>query len=607
MWRQHRLVLPLAGVLCFYLLLLIVAGLSGDFPLNDDWSYGEAVRTYLKCGRFVMPTVCAAGFLHVLWGALFCIVGNGFSYEVLRFSSVIASAIGMLSIYGACRTLGAARRDALFCSLVYAANPILVNITLSFMSDSTGLAAVSAFLCFFLMAIKRRSFVLLLASSLTLVVAICIRQSAVIFAPVAVVLAFAPSFIKSSPAAKANELLSRIFSVSTVLLPAALSSYLVDKWLMMREANGSLIVNHYGVAREGHKAFMQSLIAAPTESWPLVLAASGEVLCYLALFLLPVFFAWVIPVAVSVLRGFSRGRVLSPATTIGLVSSALALAPSAFLTITKRHLMMPFSENIWRVTSTGALGIMGITNPILRRGHKNLLTGVAYAHAFWLLSCFLSICAASIGNFKKRFAKRKNIPAHSADSPTQSDPAKTQLPALPAPILLRVSVIAFFLLSLGFLTVETLVRCMDRYYLIGLAPALLLVCLVAKYRRIKILSALSSLALLAYVVYSLFSAQDYMASNRARWAALGKLETDGVSFSDIDGGAEYNIVRDMKVYSSDYRGESPRRDWRWWPINGEEYVVSFSTIPDYALVREVSYYSLLTQSEHKIYVLQKAK
>lgn len=595
MRRQHRLLLPLAGVLCFYLLLAVVAGLSGDFPLNDDWSYGEAVRTYLKSGQFVMPTVCAAGFLHVLWGALFCAF-SGFSYEVLRFSSVVASAIGMLSIYGACRTLGSRRPDALFCSLVYAANPILVNITLSFMSDSTGLAAVSAFLCLFLMAVKRRSFALLLASSVTLVAAICIRQSAVIFAPVALVLAFTQASLKS-----------RIASVSTVILPALVSSYLVDKWLMMRQANGSLIVNHYGLAREGHRAFMQSLFAAPTESCPMVLAASGEVLCYLALFLLPLFFAWVIPVAVSVVRNFSQGRPLSPATIFGLLGCALALPVSAFLTITKRHLMMPFSENIWRVTSTGALGIMGITNPMLRRGHKNLLTGVAYAHAFWLLSCFLSICAASIGNFKKRFAKGKSSLVRSSASPTQLDPSKTQLPALPTPVLLRVSVIAFFLLSLGFLTVETLVRCMDRYYLIGLAPALLLICLVAKYRRIKILSSLSMLALLAYVVYSLFSAQDYMASNRARWAALGKLETDGVSFSDIDGGAEYNIVRDMKVYSSDYRGESPRRDWRWWPINGEEYVVSFSTIPDYALVREVSYYSLLTQSKHKIYVLQKAK
>lgn len=582
------------------MLLLVVAGLSGDFPLNDDWSYGEAVRTYLKSGQFVMPTVCAAGFLHVLWGALFCIVGNGFSYEVLRFSSVVASAIGMLSVYGACRTLGAARRGALFCSLVYAANPILVNITLSFMSDSTGLAAVSAFLCLFLLSIKRRSFALLLASSLTLVVAICIRQSAVIFAPVALLLTFTPAFLKSRQPSIISELASRILSVSTVLLPAVLSSYLVDKWLMTREANGSLIVNHYGIAREGHKAFMQSLIAAPTESWPMVLAASGEVLCYLALFLLPLFFAWVIPMAVSVVRGFSQGRALSPATTFGLLCSAPALALSSFLSIAKRHLLMPFSENIWRVTSTGALGIMGITNPILRRGHKNLLTGVAYAHAFWLLSCFLSICAASIGNFKKRFAKGKNIPA-------QSDPSKRVLPAFPTPVLLRVSVIAFFLLSLGFLTVETLVRCMDRYYLIGLAPALLLICLVAKYRRIKIFSALSTLALLVYVVYSLFSAQDYMASNRARWAAVGKLEADGVSFRDIDGGAEYNIVRDMKVYSSDYRGESPRRDWRWWPINGEEYIISFSTIPDYALVREVPYYSLLTQSEHKIYVLKKAK
>ena len=98
-----------------------------------------------------------------------------------------------------------------------------------------------------------------------------------------------------------------------------------------------------------------------------------------------------------------------------------------------------------------------------------------------------------------------------------------------------------------------------------------------------------------------------MAANRARWACIAKLEAKGLTYTDIDGGAEYNIVRNMKVYSSDYRGESPRRDWRWWPINGERYIVSFSTIPDYDLVDQADYYSLLTQSKHSVYVLKKAK
>lgn len=558
--------------------MAIVAGFSGNFPLNDDWSYGEAVRTFLSNGQFVMPTVCAAGFLHVLWGALFCSL-TGFSYEALRFSSVVASAIGMLSIYGACRTLGAKRQDSLFCCIVYAANPIMLNITLSFMSDSTGLAAISLFLFLFFRAVKERSYGRLCLSSLVLVAAICIRQSAVILAPAALLLAFVPSYLKIF-AAK-SETIGRGISVITVLVPALFASYLVDKWLMLREANGSLIVNHYGLARQGHQAFVQSLFNSPSESWPLVLAASGEVLSYLGLFLLPLFFAWMIPYVMACFKRRSANIFTA------FIAPLLILAPSAAVTILKRHLLMPFSENIWRVTSTGALGIMGITNPVLRRGLKNFLTGLAYAHAFWLLSCFLSLFCSSLRQLGKcgRLKKiRVSTHAH-----------------------LRLTVLLCFLLSLGFLTVETLVRCMDRYYLIGLAPALILVCLVGRYRRLKLVNSLSLFALVFFVLYSFVSAQDYMAANRARWACIAKLEAKGLTYTDIDGGAEYNIVRNMKVYSSDYRGESPRRDWRWWPINGERYIVSFSTIPDYDLVDQADYYSLLTQSKHSVYVLKKAK
>ncbi|HMY54765.1 MAG TPA: hypothetical protein PL112_07560, partial [Candidatus Obscuribacter sp.] len=135
-WRK---ILPLLVIAAFFALSVAVISPAGDFPLNDDWSYGEAVRTFLQTGKFVMPTVCAAGFLHILWGSLFCQLA-GFSYESLRWSSLVASLLGAWAFYLTLRSCRLRIREALFLSLLYAGNPIMINLAFGFMSDSTALA-----------------------------------------------------------------------------------------------------------------------------------------------------------------------------------------------------------------------------------------------------------------------------------------------------------------------------------------------------------------------------------------------------------------------------------------------------------------------------------
>ncbi len=67
---------------------LFVVNPIGDFPLNDDWSFGLAVKNLLQTGEFhptgwtSMPLIT-----QTLWGALFCLPG-GFSFNALRFSTL---------------------------------------------------------------------------------------------------------------------------------------------------------------------------------------------------------------------------------------------------------------------------------------------------------------------------------------------------------------------------------------------------------------------------------------------------------------------------------------------------------------------------------------
>ena len=576
----------------FFALAVAVISPAGDFPLNDDWSYGEAVRTFLQTGKFVMPTVCAAGFLHIVWGALFCQLG-GFSYESLRWSSIVVSLLGAWAFYQTLRCCRLRSAEALFLTLLYAGNPIMINLAFGFMSDSTALALLCAFFFLLALSIRKGSRALALTAILLLLAAISIRQSAVIFALCAPALFLSrwkggQSGIRAGDPSKqplfdgAALFLSLLFLVLPLLSASA-----VDNWLMGREAAGQSIANHYGLARNAHREFLQSLWQAPLQSWPLFLAAGGDVLSYLGIFSLPVLFAWL---TLPVVRRARRLRRPGPAGIVVLLSSVLATLAAALITIFQRQRVMPFCENVWRVTSVGAQGIMGIAIAGLRRGHKNFLTALSYLCAWHLLACFLGLGWVTLRRLTQGFASYIRC--------SRSGGGQTAL---------RLVIVLSFLSALGFLSVETLLRFTDRYYLIGLVPALMVLGYALALLRVRLNQPLPWLALLLYLAYSLFAGQDYMASNRARWLCLSRLEASGVSFKEIDGGAEYNIVRGLDIYASHYRGAPPRDTWRWWPIRGEKYIISFSTIPDYDLLFSQSYFSLLTMSEHKVFALKQVE
>ncbi len=139
----------------FYIVALLAIGIGGDFPLNDDWTYAEGVRHLLLGEGLIMPNVCAAGIAHVALGFLFAKV-LGYSYVSLRICSFLITIVGAVAFFIAAAAMRVSHAQAAFLTLMYAANPILLNITFSFMSDSTGFALNMVFLaCLFLGLVKK--------------------------------------------------------------------------------------------------------------------------------------------------------------------------------------------------------------------------------------------------------------------------------------------------------------------------------------------------------------------------------------------------------------------------------------------------------------------
>src|SRR5712692_2220691 len=88
---------------------LIIVNPIGNFPLNDDWSYGLTVKHFLESGDF-RPTGWTGMPLltNVLWGSLFCIA-RGFSFTAQRLSTLTLSLVGILGVYILMRDVGQRR------------------------------------------------------------------------------------------------------------------------------------------------------------------------------------------------------------------------------------------------------------------------------------------------------------------------------------------------------------------------------------------------------------------------------------------------------------------------------------------------------------------
>ncbi|MFA6208440.1 MAG: hypothetical protein WCT03_07730 [Candidatus Obscuribacterales bacterium] len=244
---------------------------------------------------------------------------------------------------------------------------------------------------------------------------------------------------------------------------------------------------------------------------------------------------------------------------------------SALVTIGVYHQTMPFSENILRFTTIGAQGILGIIRHPLDQPGRLIISILSFIFMIPLV-VVLTSCVPLLQK------KACVWPAAEVTSCT--------------------------LVCLAFLTLETIVRGADRYYLIALAPTLLAIGICAKRAEIALVNTFSILLLVALAFYSIAGNQEYLSSNRARWHAIEWLEKTGVKPATVDGGYEYNILRDITIYNTKYRGESPRDNWRWWPIKSETYIISLSPVPGYKTIHLEPYFSLVDRKKRNIEVLE---
>ncbi len=109
-----------------------------ETPFNDDWSYSHITLNFARTGQIAYDGWCSPTLLlQIYWGSLLIRL-FGFSFELLRFSTLpVAMGCGVLC-YRLGRIAGLEPRAALFGSLAWVTSPLFVPLSASFMTDIYG-------------------------------------------------------------------------------------------------------------------------------------------------------------------------------------------------------------------------------------------------------------------------------------------------------------------------------------------------------------------------------------------------------------------------------------------------------------------------------------
>ncbi len=121
---------------------------SGNFPINDDWSYADTVRRLVEHGEWRLnPWTSMPLGTQVVWGWLFS-QPAGFSFTALRISTLVLAWAATLGIYALLRIASVGPVVALLGAATVAVCPVFFPLAFTFMTDVPALAlGVWALVC----------------------------------------------------------------------------------------------------------------------------------------------------------------------------------------------------------------------------------------------------------------------------------------------------------------------------------------------------------------------------------------------------------------------------------------------------------------------------
>lgn len=577
---EHRAITVIVALFFFCFLVLVQ---ETNFPTNDDWSFAWPVENLLKTGQLKIVMATATCFVPVYLGAAVCLF-TGFSFQVLHWISFAYCVLGTIGLYLILRELGISRRESGLGAALFPFNPLVLNQCFSYMTDIPALAFSNFFFYFCLRLIKKPSLKHLLLAVLFLAISLACRQSGVVFIPALVIAGLVSSLPNGNRKLAACSVLAGAFLV--------LFYKTIDGVMTACQVYPLFAVTYNKML----VAKLQELAAKPLSTIPIVLYGSNKIFCYVAFFCAPL----LIPLFARLMLSARRhGKLL---LLYGVGSLILSVIPLCKIVIIDQS-FLPYSMNLMAPPIVGSYCLLGGGPNMWASNHLRSLT---YVCALLAVALVFFLCLAA-GQSAVRFVKC--FCANGAEIGRQKSSSLLRLGQ-------SIFAATIFFAVLCLLTLQCQLYSFDRYFLMLLVPAIM--CLALSWRKLRFgwLYPLALLLAIGLSSYSLVTAADYVNFCRARNQAITWLRERGIPDVQIEGGPEHDFLSNPSVvagkrdketnsqYLLELRGGSPRNTMRWWPVNGEQYIIATIPLDGYRIIHEITYFSPLKFKNKNTYVLK---
>ncbi len=124
----------------------------------------------------------------------------------------------------------------------------------------------------------------------------------------------------------------------------------------------------------------------------------------------------------------------------------------------------------------------------------------------------------------------------------------------------------------------------DRYSIDTMWPLAIVIPIAVKDARLPRLAAVIALAVM--IVFSVAGTAEYLAWNRARWAAFRWLQIRGVTLDQMDGGYEINALLAIRT-GQKFLGKEG------FAVRDDRFILSFNPVPGYTTLAAFPYRRLL--------------
>ncbi|MGH9341351.1 MAG: hypothetical protein ACRD1R_17585, partial [Acidobacteriota bacterium] len=152
--RVHSPLHRAEPVFAAYLASAALIPITADAAPADEWIYVQTVERFLSTGHFRIPDVAPTSLVtQIIWGATLAKL-FGFSFGILRVSTLMLSVLGGMAVYGISRNLGLPPRTGALAVALFLFNPLDYVLSFSFMTDAnyTSLLTIATF--FFVRAFR---------------------------------------------------------------------------------------------------------------------------------------------------------------------------------------------------------------------------------------------------------------------------------------------------------------------------------------------------------------------------------------------------------------------------------------------------------------------